>query len=113
MKRKTYSLTQFNKQLEDLAKVYMDHYIQLNQNTYAVISLPKTIDGTRAYTYSLVNIETGKAESSFCQFDDYSDMLLNMSLHHKLGFEDEMLWNATVCLIEGRKKNNKDSQINL
>lgn len=95
---------EIDSRLEDLAKVYMDHKIRLEEGVFAVVSLPKTIDGTRAYTYAIVNLESGKVDHSFCQFENYGDMLLNLCLHHKLGTEDEMLWSAVCCLIEGRKK---------
>lgn len=95
---------EMDSRLADLAKVPVWDAIQLNGSLYAVVSLPKTVCGTRAYTYALVDLETGKVDHSFCQFEDYSDMLLNLCLHHKLGKEDEMLWGAVCCLIEGRKK---------
>lgn len=90
--------------LEGMSKVIMDHKIRIEGNTYAVVSLPKTVDNNRAYTYAIVNLDSGKVDHSFCQFEKYDDMLLNLCLHHKLGYEDEMLWSAVCCLIEGRKK---------
>ncbi len=94
-----------SKEIEDkmysITKILViDHLLQLGEDKYAVIHRPKAIDG-RAWTYSIVN--ESKVEESLCQFEDYVDMLIHLSIHVKIGREDETMMNAVNLLIMGCK----------
>jgi hypothetical protein len=73
---------------------------------YAVIMATKSTDG-RAYTYSIVDLIAATKEDSYCQFDDYTDLLINLSLHLKTGKEEESVMQAVSLVIGGAMRRTK------
>ena len=94
--------------IRELLKSDFDHKIKLDETKYAAISPTKSIDG-RAFTYAVVWLETLKVEHSYCQFVDYSDLLIELALHNKLNVENESVSQAVSLIIGGASRmiNNK------
>jgi hypothetical protein len=104
----------FDSQIQSLVgSTVIEQSIKLNPNPedlkYAVITATKSTDG-RAYTYSIVDLVAQTKEDSYCQFDNFQDLLINLSLHFKMGREDESVMQAVSLIIGGAKRRTDGNQ---
>jgi hypothetical protein len=104
----------FDSQIQSLVgSAVIEQSIKLSPNPedlkYAVITATKSTDG-RAYTYAIVDLVAQTKEESYCQFDNFTDLLINLSLHIKMGREDDLAMQAVNYIIIGAKRGTNGNQ---